>query len=133
MATDTKQVPPVTGIVPYLQVADAAAAAELYKKAFGAEELRREAMEGKVIHLHLRINGGNLFLADPFPEQGHPLEKAQGYTLHLQVDDADKWFQRAVDAGVLVTMPIALQFWGDRYGQLKDKFGVSWSIGGPNR
>jgi PhnB protein len=28
-------------------------------------------------------------------------------------------------------MPLADQFWGDRYGQLKDPFGHSWSIGGP--
>jgi PhnB protein len=25
-------------------------------------------------------------------------------------------------------MPLADQFWGDRYGQLRDPFGFSWSI-----
>jgi PhnB protein len=24
-----------------------------------------------------------------------------------------------------------VQFWGDRYGQLRDPFGHAWSIGGP--
>ena len=28
-------------------------------------------------------------------------------------------------------MPLADQFWGDRYGTVKDPFGHSWSIGGP--
>ncbi|RZJ78841.1 MAG: VOC family protein, partial [Brevundimonas sp.] len=29
------------------------------------------------------------------------------------------------------TLPLADQFWGDRYGQLRDPFGHSWSIGSP--
>jgi PhnB protein len=34
-----------------------------------------------------------------------------------------------VGAGAEVTMPLADQFWGDRYGQLRDPFGHKWSIG----
>jgi PhnB protein len=34
-----------------------------------------------------------------------------------------------VAAGCTVAMPFEDQFWGDRYGQLKDPFGVAWSIG----
>lgn len=30
-----------------------------------------------------------------------------------------------------LTMPLADQFWGDRYGHLKDPFGYTWSIGAP--
>jgi PhnB protein len=32
-------------------------------------------------------------------------------------------------AGAKVTMPLADQFWGDRYGQFTDPFGHSWSVG----
>ena len=53
-----------------------------------------------------------------------------GYVLHLQVDDPKAWWQRAVDAGCTVTMPLDVQFWGDRYGQVKDPFDIVWSIGG---
>jgi len=28
-----------------------------------------------------------------------------------------------------VTMPVAEQFWGDRYGKLEDPFGNHWSVG----
>lgn len=52
-------------------------------------------------------------------------------TLHLHVDDADAWFDRAVAAGATVVMPIDNMFWGDRYGQIKDPFGHQWSIGAP--
>jgi uncharacterized glyoxalase superfamily protein PhnB len=38
-------------------------------------------------------------------------------------------FKKAVDAGAKVTMPLANQFWGDRYGQIVDPFGHSWALG----
>lgn len=49
--------------------------------------------------------------------------------MHLQVDDADLWWNRAVEAGATVVLPLETQFWGDRYGQVKDPFGFTWSIG----
>jgi len=122
-------IPTVTGIVAYLQVRDSREAAALYEKAFGGETVDVREMDGKVIHAHVRINGGSLFMSDAFPEHGHPHEDPAAFTLHLQVDDADRWFERAVAAGLEVQMPVQLMFWGDRYGQLRDKMGVRWSIG----
>ena len=49
-------------------------------------------------------------------------------TLHLYVTDADAAFNRAVEAGATVAMPLADMFWGDRYGKLVDPFGHHWSI-----
>ncbi len=49
-------------------------------------------------------------------------------TIHLYVDDVDKVYQRAVDAGARARMPPADMFWGDRYGVLEDPFGHHWSI-----
>ena len=45
--------------------------------------------------------------------------------------DADAAWQRAIDAGAEVRFELADQFWGDRYGQVKDPFGFIWSIGAP--
>ena len=42
--------------------------------------------------------------------------------------DADAAVARAVEAGARVVMPVADQFWGDRYGQVEDPFGHRWSI-----
>lgn len=50
-------------------------------------------------------------------------------TFHLHVDDADAVWAQALAAGAQVKMPLADQFWGDRYGQLTDPFGHYWSIG----
>jgi uncharacterized glyoxalase superfamily protein PhnB len=44
------------------------------------------------------------------------------------VEDVDASFKQAVDAGATVVMPVTDMFWGDRYGQVKDPFGHSWSL-----
>jgi uncharacterized glyoxalase superfamily protein PhnB len=129
--------PPVEvkgGVVPYLSVSDAGKAADFYVKAFGATEAFRYPPDdkGRYMHIHLYINGGSLMLCDPFPEHGHPHQPAQGYTLHMKVDDVDAWFKRAVNAGAEVVLPLQRMFWGDRYGQLRDPFGVLWSMGMPD-
>jgi PhnB protein len=123
---------PIHGVTPYLMVRGAAEAAEFYKRAFGAEEVMRTAAEDgkRLIHCHLKINGADVMMSDEFPEYGASLgEGPNGVTLHLQVDDADEWWARATDAGATVVMPLAEQFWGDRYGQVRDPFGHTWSIG----
>jgi PhnB protein len=74
-------------------------------------------------------------LSDDFPEynagKGSTPEALGGspVVLHLQVKEADPVFNQAVAAGATVAMPLADQFWGDRYGQIKDPFGHTWSIG----
>ncbi|UUP17109.1 VOC family protein [Nitratireductor thuwali] len=123
----------LNGIIPCLTIDGAAAAIDFYKKAFGAEEVSRaEAEDGKrLMHAHIRINGSDLMMWDLFPEFGMSADAPRGVTIHLEVDDADKWYQRAIDAGATATMPLENAFWGSRYGQLRDPFGHSWAIGSP--
>jgi uncharacterized glyoxalase superfamily protein PhnB len=54
--------------------------------------------------------------------------KGTPVTLHLYVEDVDKFAARATAAGATVVMPVADQFWGDRYGVLEDPFGHRWSV-----
>ncbi|HUO37826.1 MAG TPA: VOC family protein, partial [Mycobacterium sp.] len=49
------------------------------------------------------------------------------------VVDVDARFQQAIDAGATVLSPLEDQFWGDRYGVLRDPFGHHWSMGQPVR
>jgi PhnB protein len=83
------------------------------------------------MHAHLLINGGHLMLNDDFPEYGGAAAPPGSVTLHLQVTDADAAWHRAIAAGGKEKMALADQFWGDRYGQLVDPFGFTWSIGAP--
>ena len=125
---------------PHLVVDDAAAAIDFYVKAFGAQEIGRVPRpDGKLVHAAVRINGFLVMLADDFPEMsggksttptslgGTPV------TIHLTVTDVDAKFQRALDAGATVVVPLDEQFWGDRYGMVADPFGHHWSLGQPVR
>ena len=83
----------------------------------------------------LTVHGGNLMLCDDFSAQmGGKSETPEALggspvTFHIHVDNADEAWDKAVKAGAEITMPLADQFWGDRYGQLRDPFGHKWSIG----
>ena len=122
---------------PYLVVSDAAAAIDFYKRAFGAVEVVRHPAPGtdKLMHAHLVIHGGHLMLADDFSQSmGGKSETPEALggspvTFHIHADNADAVWEKATAAGAEVTMPIADQFWGDRYGQLRDPYGHKWSIG----
>jgi PhnB protein len=127
---------PVSGVSPHLTIPSRGgqAAIEFYQRAFGAQEVRRMPAEDgeRLMHAQLMINGFSILLADEFPEfNGEQDIVPKGVTLHLQVDDADEWWNRAILAGGVPLFPLADQFWGDRYGQLKDPFGHTWSIGSP--
>ncbi len=124
------------GVVPYLTIRErkGSAAAEFYAKAFGAEEVRRMPAEDgeRLMHCQMKINGEDVFFSDDFPEYtGSEAPPPAGVTIHLEVDDANAWWDRATAAGCEVKMPLDDQFWGDRYGQLRDPFGHSWSIASP--
>jgi PhnB protein len=125
------------GLFPYLVVSDAKAAIHFYTKAFGASEVMRHSAPNsdKLMHVHMTVFGSAFYFADDFPEHmGGKSRTPQAIggtpiTLHLQVDDARRVWDSALAHGATVVMPLADQFWGDRYGQLRDPFGHEWSIG----
>jgi PhnB protein len=122
-------------LAPHLVCAGAADAIEFYKKAFGAEEVMRlPGPDGRLMHASVKINGATVLLVDEMPEYGVLGPAKLGgtaVTLHLVVPDVDSAVERAVNAGAIITMPVANQFWGDRYGVIKDPFGHSWSLATP--
>ena len=140
-ATTTKQtkstVNPIPegmrSVTPHLICAGAAKALDFYARAFGAEELSRiPGPDGRVMHASFRIGDSAIMLNDENPEWGALGPKAlkgSPVTIHLYVEDADAFFDRAVKAGAKATMPLDDMFWGDRYGKLEDPFGHQWSIG----
>lgn len=130
MINKTAIKPPVGGVVPHINVEGASKASAFYQRAFAAEELSRQpAQDGeRLMHCHLLINGGSLMLSDCFPEYGIANQPSPCFTMHLEVDDVDAWWKRALEAGAELTMPLEKQFWGVRYGKLRDPFGVNWSL-----
>ena len=124
-------------VTPHLICAGAAKAIEFYKEAFGAvEQARLPGPDGRIMHAAILIGDSTVMLVDEMPEWGALGPKAlkgSPVTIHLIVDDADRFVERAVKAGAKVTMPVADQFWGDRYGKIEDPFGHSWSVAHPVR
>ena len=119
-------------LTPHIVVKNAAKAIDFYRRAFGAvERSRHSGPNGTIMHASLKIGDSGLFLNDEFPEMGSVSPLSLGgtaVTLTLYVPDVDATFKAAIDAGAEVKMPVADQFWGDRYGMLADPFGHWWAI-----
>jgi PhnB protein len=133
MPKSTTPIPPgFHTLTPHLTVRDAAAYIEFLKHAFDAVETSRSpGPGGKLMHVTVRIGDSPFMFNDDFSEMFHMPPFAEGrmpYVMHLYVPDADASWAKALAAGCTVVHPLADQFWGSRYGQVMDPFGVTWSI-----
>lgn len=119
-------------VTPSLVVGDSKKAIEFYKKAFEAIEIyQMPAPDGKIMHAMVQIGDSFVMMADEFPNMGSKSPASLGgtaVTIHLYVDDADKIFNQAIQAGGKITMPLMDAFWGDRFGTILDPYGHSWAI-----
>jgi len=119
-------------VTPYLIVNNASEAIQFYKKALGAiEVLRLPSPDGKVMHAEIKIGDSMVMLADEFPDRDirGPLSLGGSpVSICLYVEDVDKAFKRAVDAGGEESRPLQDQFYGDRSGTIKDPYGHNWTI-----
>ena len=120
-------------ITPQLVVKGAALALDFYKKALGATEIARmPGPNGLIMHSVMQIGDARFFVNDEMPGQStcfSPLKLGgTPIVLTLYVADCDKLYKQAVAAGAKATMPLADQFWGDRYGQVTDPYGHVWAI-----
>ncbi|MDP0499203.1 MAG: VOC family protein [Verrucomicrobiota bacterium JB022] len=131
--TPVKPVPDwMNTITPHLTCRNAMDAIAFYEKAFGAKTLHAMQMpDGALMHAMLQFGDSHIMMNEENEQWGcfSPLSlKGSPVTIHLQVEDVDAAFARAVDAGCKVTMPLADMFWGDRYGTVEDPFGHRWSL-----
>jgi PhnB protein len=120
-------------VFPYLCVHSTAEAIDFYTRAFDAKEVfRLTEPSGRIGHAEIKIGPATLMLADEFPEHGIRGPRSLGgttFSIHLHVDDVDKAFEQAVNAGALVIRPLKDQFYGERSGRLRDPFGHEWLLG----
>jgi PhnB protein len=116
----------------YLIVANAAAALEFYRTAFGATMKRRLSMpDGKIMHAEIVIGDSILMLADEFPShQAFGPEHFGGspVSVVLYVENADPLYAQSLEAGATSLRPMADQLFGDRSGTIRDPFGHRWTL-----
>ena len=120
-------------VTPALTVKNGAEAIEFYKRALGARELMRiPGPDGKhLMHAEIEVGDSRVMLADESPEMGCRAPATVGSvtsSLYVYVEDVDKAFRRAVEAGAKPLMPPADMFWGDRFGQVEDPSGHRWGL-----
>ncbi len=107
---------------PFLIVQDADALVEFMKEGLSAEEvycLRRDD-NGSVMHAQMKIGDSMIMVggASGMPEMLG--------AVYLYLEDADAAYEKAVAAGGVSVMAPSDQFYGDRMGGIKDKFGNTW-------
>ena len=96
-------------------------------KEFGASQ--DPAEESKVMHAQLKAPNGIVFMAADTPNQ---MEWKPGQNISMSLSGEDepeltRYFSELSEGGSVV-MPLEKQAWGDRFGMLKDKFGIDWMV-----
>lgn len=132
MAKAAQPVPPgFHTLTIHLTVRGCAEYIDFLKRAFSAIEISRSpGPGGKLMHASVQVGDSVLMLNDDFPEMGGPpiAEGNWPLRLNLYVPDADATWAQAIAAGCQVVFPLQDQFWGDRYGQVRDAAGFVWAI-----
>jgi PhnB protein len=124
----------ISRITPVLTVKDAADAVSFYQRAFGAEEMYRNAYPDGRIVAEMAIDDARFRVADEAPEASNLSPGTLGGTtvrINLLVADPDGLAARAIANGAVEVAPIADQSYGLRQGRLADPFGHHWLIGRP--
>ncbi len=109
----------------YLIVPGAQAVIDFAVKAFGAVPLRRfDLPDGTVMHAEFRIDDSVVMVGDAGGRW-----PAIPTFLHLYVDDVDRTYRRALDAGgVSVQAPARRSGDADKRGGVRDPGGNTWWI-----
>jgi PhnB protein len=120
---------------PYLNFnGKAREAMEFYKSMFGGElaittfgdmHIPNAPADG-VMHAQLVVDGTSLLMGS----DGMDDSNYHGFSLSLSGDVADElrgYFTKLSEDGN-VTKPLEKESWGDEFGMVTDKFGISWMI-----
>lgn len=132
----------ITNIYPYLVMnGNGQEAVKFYQNALGAEVVslqtfgdmpgnadKPENVENLVLNAQLQVGGFNLMLSDTFP--GNPYQVGDQVSIAVLFDNPEttKEVYEKLKEGGKVIMELQQTFWSPSYGQLTDKFGVTWQL-----
>ncbi|MCQ6265110.1 VOC family protein [Fictibacillus sp. WQ 8-8] len=134
----------IVGLYPYLVTnGNGQEAVKFYEKALNAKVLSVQTFgdqpenpeypvpaeaKDRVMNAHLKVGDHDLMLSDTFP--GMPYETGDQVTVAITIDSVEtskEVFEKLKEGGQVI-MELQETFWSPSYGQLKDKFGVTWQI-----
>jgi PhnB protein len=110
-------------VTPYLLVRSIDDQIRFLEKAFGAIVTERIDTPMGTMHAEVKI-GDSIIMMGP-AGTGRP---AMPVMLYLYVADADKAYERAMNAGGTSIMPPQDQYYGDRSGAVKDSNDNQWWV-----
>lgn len=88
-------------------------------------------MKSRVMHAHLQVGESTIMLSDTF--EGMPYEP--GNTIHMAIHPSNearaKEIFAALEEGGQALMPLQKTDWSPLYGQVKDRFGITFQINVP--
>jgi len=115
-------------VTPYLLYEDVGSAIEFLGRAFGfRERMRIPGPDGQVMHAEMEIDDGLVMMGCPGPDYRSPKRLgASTQNNYVYVDDVDKHYQRAREAGATILEEPADQFYGDRRYGAEDPEGHQW-------
>lgn len=132
----------MTAIVSYLTFdGNCREAMEFYKSCLGGElnmhsfeampgsENMPEELRKRTMHANL-VKGALVLMASDSNDLNQSLTKGNTITLSLNCssdEEITEFFSKLADGGT-VTMPLADQFWGAKFGMLTDKYGFDWML-----
>lgn len=123
---------------PYLGFKDSARQAmEFYKSVFGGELTMTTFDEGgskddpaeNIMHAALQVGPEMTLMASDMSENNESSPRMQ-VSLSCDYDESEKGkeYWKKLSEGAKVTMELQIAPWGDAFGMLTDKFGISWMV-----
>lgn len=124
-------------LTPYISSKDARTQADFYIRALGGEIVSimthgqipnaPEELKDKVMHMTLSVAGGNLlFLSDAFESLSSNRSIALGLSFGDETQAREAYAQ--LGQGGTNKYPFEMQPWGAYYGEVEDRFGITWQI-----
>lgn len=122
-------------IIPALRYHQAAPAIDWLCNAFGFERRMVVPAEGgRIAHAELTIGNGMIMLGDVETEYGTLVSAPSGSKpatqgIYVVVDEIDKHYAKAREAGAEIVLPIKTQEYGGRDYTARDPEGHVWTFG----
>ncbi len=130
----------MTNLYPYLSFdGNAEEALNLYKEIFNGkiEMIMRfqdapfptdESDKNKIMHARLVFDNNLIIVADRMRKNDDTKILNVQLMLHLKDEEKTEIIFSKLSTDGIVVMPLSIQFWGNKYGIVKDKFGIDWML-----